>query len=117
MVAGFTAVATLGVVVTRNVVHSALALAASLLGAAGLFILFGAEFVGLAQILIYVGAVVILFLFGIMLTSTAPGKPVVDNQQRGVALLVAAGIFAGLAVRILAAHGRRTMHFDVAFPP
>ena len=116
LVAGFTTVSTLGVVVTRNVVHSALALAASLLGAAGLFILFGAEFVGLAQILIYVGAVVILFLFGIMLTSQAPGKPVVDNDQRWLAAVTALGVFAVLATGILAAFGKKKLNFDVAFP-
>lgn len=116
MLAGFTAVATLGVVVTRNVVHSALALAASLLGAAGLFILFGAEFVGLAQILIYVGAVVILFLFGIMLTSASAGRPVIDNEQRGLAALVAFGVFIVLAIGIVGAYGRRQLSLDVAFP-
>jgi NADH-quinone oxidoreductase subunit J len=115
MLAGFTAVATLGVVVTRNVVHSALALAASLLGAAGLFILFGAEFVGLAQILIYVGAVVILFLFGIMLTSASAGRPVIDNEQPGVAALVALGVFVVLAIGIIGSYGRRRLSLDVAF--
>jgi NADH-quinone oxidoreductase subunit J len=113
--AGLTALSTIFVVATRNVVHAALALAASLLGAAALFILFGAEFIGLAQILIYVGAVVILFLFGIMLTSTTPGKPVVDNDQRGVALLVSAGVFVVLATGILAAYGSRPLHLTVAF--
>lgn len=114
--AGLTALSSVFVVTTRNVVHAALGLAAALVGAAVLFILFGAEFVGLAQILIYVGAVVILFLFGIMLTSQAPGKPVVDNDQRLLAGLVAAGVFTVLAVGILAAFGDRRVNFDVAFP-
>lgn len=113
--AGMTAVASLFTVVTRNVVHAALGLAAALVGAAGLFILFGAEFVGLAQVLIYVGAVVILFLFGIMLTST-PGKPVVDNDKRGLAAAVSVGIFGVLAFGILASYGGRKVNFDVAFP-
>jgi NADH-quinone oxidoreductase subunit J len=115
LLAGLTAVSTLGVVVTRNVVHSALALAASLMGAAGLFILFGAEFVGLAQVLIYVGAVVILFLFGIMLTSASAGRPVVDNEQRGLAALVAFGVFIVLAIGIVGSYGRRQLNLDVAF--
>ena len=104
------------VVATRNVVHAALGLAAALVGAAGLFILFGAEFVGLAQILIYVGAVVILFLFGIMLTSAARGRPVVDNDQRAMALVVSLAVFVVLAVGILASYGGRTLRLDVAFP-
>jgi NADH-quinone oxidoreductase subunit J len=104
-------------VTTRNVVHAALGLAAALVGAAGLFILFGAEFVGLAQILIYVGAVVILFLFGIMLTASPGGaQRVVDNDQRGLAALVALGVFGVLAVGILATFGSQKVEFDVAFP-
>ena len=106
--------ASLFAVTTRNVVHAALGLAAALVGAAGLFILFGAEFVGLAQILIYVGAVVILFLFGIMLTAT-PGKPVVDNDQRGMAAAVAFGVFAVLAIGIVSAYGTKKVDFTVAF--
>ena len=113
--AGMSAIASVFAVTTRNVVHAALGLAAALIGAAGLFILFGAEFVGLAQVLIYVGAVVILFLFGIMLTAT-PGRPVVDNDQRGFAALVALGVFGVLTAGILATFGSRTIDFDVAFP-
>jgi len=115
VLAGLSAISALFVVLTRNVVHAALGLAAALVAAAGLFILFGAEFVGLAQILIYVGAVVILFLFGIMLTSTAPGRPVVDNQQKGMAFLVAVGVFVVLAIGIVAAYGRRPLRLEVAF--
>jgi NADH-quinone oxidoreductase subunit J len=113
--AGLTAVASVFTVVTRNVVHAALGLAGALIGAAGLFILFGAEFVGLAQILIYVGAVVVLFLFGIMLTQT-PGKPTVDNDRQALAALVALGVFVVLAAGILTAFGSRKVDFDVAFP-
>jgi NADH-quinone oxidoreductase subunit J len=116
ILAGLTALAAVFVVTTRNVVHSALGLAAALVGSAGIFILFGAEFVGLAQILIYVGAVVILFLFGIMLTSSTPGQTVVDNDQRWLAALVALGVFAVLAAGILAAFGRRRLDLEVAFP-
>ena len=116
VLAGMAGASALFVVTTRNVVHAALGLAAALVGAAGLFILFGAEFVGLAQILIYVGAVVILFLFGIMLTSQSPGPRVVDNDQRWLAVLVSVGVFAVLAVGIITAYGGRRMRFFVAFP-
>jgi NADH-quinone oxidoreductase subunit J len=115
--AGFTGLASLFVVTTRNIVHSALGLAAALVGAAAIFILFGAEFIGLAQILIYVGAVVVLFLFGIMLTSSSTtARPVVDNKQRGMAALVALGVFVVLAAGILTSFGGRRLEFRVAFP-
>lgn len=107
---------TVGVVATRNVVHAALFLVGALLAAAGLFVVFGAEFVGLAQILIYVGAVVILFLFGIMLTQVRPRAERVDNDQRLLAAAVAIGIFAVLAAGIISAFGGRTLEFRSAFP-
>ena len=114
--AGVSGLSALFVVTTRNVVHAALGLAAALLGAAALFILFGAEFIGLAQVLIYVGAVVILFLFGIMLTSQGSMRPVVDNDQRWLAVLVSLGVFGVLATGILAAFGGQKLHFNVSFP-
>ena len=116
ILAGVGGLATVVVVASRNIVHAALGLGAALLAVAGLFILFGAEFVGLAQVLIYVGAVLILFLFGIMLTQARPGPPVVDNDQRPLAALVAVAVFAVLAAGILAAFGGRRFEFEVAFP-
>lgn len=113
--AGLTALSSLFTVTTRNVVHAALGLAGALLGAAALFILFGAEFVGLAQVLIYVGAVVVLFLFGIMLTQ-ASGPSRVDNDQRPLAAVVALGLFAVLAAGIWSTYGTRELDLEVAFP-
>lgn len=66
----FAAITLAGALVTvtrRNPVHSALGLILSLLGVAGLFLLQGAEFLFVVQILLYVGGVMVLFLFVIML--------------------------------------------------
>ena len=52
----------------RKLIHCALALAVSLIGLAGLFLDLGVQFVGLVQVLVYVGAVVILIVFAILLT-------------------------------------------------
>ncbi len=56
------------VVTAANVVHAAAFLVVVLAGAAALFILLGAEFLAITQVLVYIGAIVVLFLFGIMLT-------------------------------------------------
>ena len=56
------------VVTTSNVVHAAVYLVMVLAGAAAQFILLGAEFVAVTQVMVYIGAIVVLFLFGIMLT-------------------------------------------------
>jgi len=63
-----TILSTIMVVRSRKLVHSALYLAGTFIGTAGLFILLKAEFLAWVQILVYVGAVVTLILFTIMLT-------------------------------------------------
>jgi NADH-quinone oxidoreductase subunit J len=56
------------VVTASNVVHAAVNLVVVLAGVAAQFILLGAEFLAITQVLVYIGAIVVLFLFGIMLT-------------------------------------------------
>jgi NADH-quinone oxidoreductase subunit J len=84
------------VVTARNVVHAALYLVVTLSSAAVVYLLLAAEFVGWVQILIYVGAIVILFLFGLMLTKAPIGREALDNQRRGVAFVVGLAVFGGL---------------------
>jgi NADH:ubiquinone oxidoreductase subunit 6 (subunit J) len=86
------------VVMSRNVVHSALYLVVTLLSVAGAFLLLGAEFLAWAQVLVYVGAVVVLILFGLMLTR-APIGPMRQESDlgRGFALVPSGGLFAVLA--------------------
>ena len=82
-------------VTTKNIVHAALYLVVVLAGVAAQFILVGAEFTGVAQVLVYIGAVVVLFLFGIMLTRARIGDEVdVDTERRWIAGLVALLLFA-----------------------
>jgi NADH-quinone oxidoreductase subunit J len=96
VIGGLAAVA---VVTARNVVHAALYLVVALASVGITFLLVGAEFVGWTQILIYVGAIVILFLFGLMLTKAPIGRDTLDHlpQNRLIGAIVALLIFAGLA--------------------
>ena len=86
--------AAIGVVRSDNVVHAALYLVVVLAGSAAQYILLLAEFVAWVQVLIYIGAIVILFLFGIMLTR-APMRPEgsMDNNQRLAAAVVSLFLF------------------------
>lgn len=82
--------AALRLVTTKNVVHAALYLVVVLGSVAANFILLAAEFVAVVQLLVYVGAIVVLFLFGIMLTRAKLGREgELDNDQRGVAAVTA----------------------------
>jgi NADH-quinone oxidoreductase subunit J len=77
------------VVQTSNVVHSVLYLVVTLAGSAALFILMGAEFVGWTVVLVYIGAVIVLFLFGIMITRAPLGFDVTLSHPLGVRIAAA----------------------------
>ncbi len=62
------------VVTTNNIVHAALHLVAVLASVAAQYVLLAAEFVAATQVLVYIGAIVVLFLFGIMLTRAKIGR-------------------------------------------
>lgn len=95
---GLAAIAAFRVVTSRNVVHAALFLVATLAATAGLFLLLSAEFVAWVLVLVYIGAVVILFLFGIMITRAPIGQEAaVDHQRRWPAAVAATVLFAVLA--------------------
>jgi NADH-quinone oxidoreductase subunit J len=82
--------AALCVVSTKNVVHAALWLVIVLAGVAAQYILAAAEFVAVSQVLVYVGAVMVLFLFGIMLTRAQIGRERnLNNRNWGWAIPVA----------------------------
>jgi NADH-quinone oxidoreductase subunit J len=98
-VAALTVLGGLGVVLARNVVHSALFLIVALLAVAAVFILLSAEFLAIVQVLIYGGAVTILILFAMMLTRVRDMPGALDGPQRPFAALAAA---AFLAISILA---------------
>jgi NADH-quinone oxidoreductase subunit J len=85
-------------VLARNAVHSAMFLISTLVSVAALFILLGAEFVAGAQILVYVGGVMVLFLFVIMLVNVGAeerGNELIFNRTPQV---VASLLFSGLLV-------------------
>ena len=94
------------VVTTGNVVHAVLYLVVALAGSAALFILLGAEFVAWTVVLVSIGAVVVLFLFGIMITRAPVGQEVRLSHPRPVkisAAVVSFLLFALLAAALLEA--------------
>jgi NADH-quinone oxidoreductase subunit J len=94
-------IAAVRVVTTRNVVHAALYLVGTLMGAAAVYILLLAEFVAWVQVLVYVGAIVVLMLFGLMLTRAPIGSANFDNEQRPLAAFCALAIFGVTSVILI----------------
>jgi len=95
-------VSALKVVTTTNVVHAALWLVLVLAGASAQFILLGSEFVAVTQVLVYIGAVVVLFLFGVMLTRASMGDDeTVASEKRSMAAVVAGLLLAVMSVALI----------------
>ena len=92
--------AAIRLVTSKNVVHAALYLVLTLSMVAATYLLVAAEFVAWVQVLIYVGAIVVLVLFSLMLTKAPIGRDALDNQQRGIAFLIGLGILGGLVYLI-----------------
>ena len=82
------------VVTSRNVVHAVLYLVATLAASAALFLLLGAEFVAWTIVLVYIGAVVVLFLFGIMITRAPLGVETELSHPQNVKISAAVVSFA-----------------------
>ncbi|MBM4426828.1 MAG: NADH-quinone oxidoreductase subunit J [Chloroflexi bacterium] len=96
--AGYTLGSGLMVVTTRNLVHAALWLVATLFGVAVTYALLNANFIAVVQIVVYIGAIAILFIFAVMLTR----KDLRDNTPQmnknwWVGALLAVLTFAGFA--------------------
>lgn len=93
----------LGVVLLSNIVYSAFLLGGVFVGISGMYVLLNAGFVAAAQILIYVGAVNVLILFGIMLVNKRQAFTPVRNAWLGQAItaVVCVGLFALLGTTVL----------------
>ena len=91
----------LGAVLLPNLVHSALSLIATLMGVAAIYLMLLSEFLALVQILVYGGGVIILVIFGLMLTNAQDDPVVTDGTQKpfafGVGALIS-GLFVTAAI-------------------
>jgi NADH-quinone oxidoreductase subunit J len=92
-------VAALGVITTRNPVHSALFLVLAFVQSAGLWLLVDAEFLALALVLVYVGAVMVLFLFVVMMLDIN-----VEELRRGFTKYLPLGVIVAIVVVVEIAH-------------
>ena len=103
------------VVSTSNLVHAALWLVVTLGSVAGIYLVLAAEFVAWVQILIYVGAVVVLLLFALMLTKAPTGPQPDLNVRQAAPAAVVALLVAGLLGATVVA-GFNDVHLDLDDP-
>jgi len=98
IIAGLTVGSAIAAMSLRNLVHCALSLVVTFAGLAALFLQLNAQFVGFAQVLVYVGAVAILIVFAILLTRSAePGPPAPMTTGAGLGIAIAIAAFLAMA--------------------
>ena len=100
LVAVATGAAAVATVTSKNLVHAALFLAVTLSGIAGVYLTLAADFVAMVQLVVYVGAIAVLFLFGLMLTRAPIGREALDSQNRGMGIAIAGSMFLVMLVLI-----------------
>lgn len=111
-IAALTLVSAILVVRSHNLVHAALWLGATLLATAAYYAALESSFLAGVQVLVYVGGVITLMIFGVMITRRHEGIVVqADSHGSAKGLVVAGGLFAVMAVAI-----RKTEGLDVAQP-
>ena len=101
---GLAAVSVLSAIVAAvapRIVHAAFGLMAAFFGVAGIYALLGADFVAFSQVIVYVGGILVLLVFGVLLTARTEAKLGIDMPvRRAGALAVGALVFVLLAVAI-----------------
>lgn len=89
------------VVTNRNIVHSAFYLLFTLFGVAGLYVLLAADFVAIVQLIVYVGGILILLLFGVMLTNKITNVEIKTGTIHALPASIVLGVFAGVVGAII----------------
>lgn len=79
---------------SNNLIHAAAGLFLALLSVAGIFVLSGADFLGIVQLIVYIGGILILILFGVMLTRKHSGEVIPAGRlNRGLSILIGLSLF------------------------
>ena len=96
-----TFISALLVVTARNIVHSAFYLLFTFFGVTGLYVLLGADFLAIVQLLVYVGGILILLLFGVMLTSRITDVDIRTGTIHIIPAIIGVGVLWGSVTAIM----------------
>lgn len=99
--AALTIVSAFFVVTTKNIIYAAFNLLLTFFGVAGIYVLLGADFLAIVQLIIYVGGILILMLFGVMLTNKITNVPIKTEASFVIPASIGVGLFAGVLIAIL----------------
>lgn len=94
--AAVTLLSAIFVVTSRNIVHSAFYLLFTFFGVAGIYVMLGADFVAIVQLIVYVGGILILLLFGVMITNKITSVDIKTGTINTLPAAIGLGLFTGI---------------------
>ncbi len=99
--AAITILSAIFVVTNRNIVHSAFYLLFTFFGISGIYVLLGADFIAIVQLVVYVGGILILLIFGVMLTNKITSVQIKTGTFQVVPAAIGVGLFAGILFTVM----------------
>ena len=106
------ALSAVGILISKNVLHAALLLIVCLLSIAGIYVLLHAEFLAVTQIMVYAGGILVIIIFGVMLSSRVANKPLNIETARKIPGFVTG---AGMLVILIYALQSVGFSFSITF--
>lgn len=104
------------VVTNRNIVYSAFFLLFTFFGVAGIYVLLGADFVAVVQLIVYVGGILILLLFGVMLTNKITQVEIKTGTINILPASIGVGLLGGMLLAVMLDSNWKTLPLDKPLP-
>ncbi|MBU2494030.1 MAG: NADH-quinone oxidoreductase subunit J [Bacteroidetes bacterium] len=103
------------VVTSKNVIYSAFSLMFTFFGVSGLYVLLGADFLAIVQVMVYVGGILILLLFGVMLTNKITNVEIKTGTVKMIPASIIMAIFGALIIALLTGTEWKSYPSEVPF--
>ncbi len=111
--AAITLVSAVVVVNAKNIIHAAFSLLLTLFGVSGIYILLGADFLAIVQIMVYVGGILILLLFGVMLTNKITNVEIRTGVVYVFPAIIVVGAFTAILFSVITSTNWHTGSFEI----
>ncbi len=99
--AAVTLISAFFVVTSRNIVHAAFYLLFTFFGVAGIYVMLGADFVAIVQLIVYVGGILILLIFGVMITNKITQVDIKTGTIHTLPAAIGVGLFTGIVGAVI----------------
>ena len=111
--AAITIVSGIVVVNAKNIVHSAFSLLLTFFGVSGIYVLLGADFLAIVQIMVYVGGILILLLFGVMLTNKITDVEIRSGSFQVFPAIIGLAAFAAILFGVMTSTNWKKESFEI----